>query len=119
MDIQIKVRGLLNHTVLERPYLAALTIVQKCARKSAQKYLSECQNVYWIASLRPGRLGYLEEGRVGAHVADLEAREVDAVDVGLGGAQVVLRDASEPEIVFGISDAASIPILSGYHIRCV
>ena len=44
--------------------------------------------------LRPRRLGYLEERRVGSHVADLEAREVDAVDVGLGRAQVVLRYAS-------------------------
>ena len=46
--------------------------------------------------LRARRLGYLEEGRVGAHVADLEAREVDAVDVGLGRAQVVLRYAPQP-----------------------
>ena len=50
------------------------------------------------ACLSAGGLGDLEERGVGAHVADLEAREVDAVDVGLGHAQVVLRDAAEPEI---------------------
>ena len=49
------------------------------------------------ACLSAGGLGDLEERGVGAHVADLEAREVDAVDVGLGRAQVVLRYAPQPE----------------------
>ena len=44
-----------------------------------------------------GRFGNLEQRRVGVHVPDLEPGEVDAVGVGLGRAEVVLRDVLQLE----------------------
>ncbi|TRY61703.1 hypothetical protein TCAL_17189 [Tigriopus californicus] len=43
------------------------------------------------------RLGDFEQSGVGLHIADLEASEVDAVDVGLGLTQIVLGDFLQPE----------------------